>query len=259
MVKPIKLKSSYGELIIISLIIALIIIGARIFIGREVSHIMVSIIVFIFALIHFFTLLRTKNKNYLITTLFYLFMTPFFLTVDNSPWEAIFASLSGIFFILFMYLLITRKIKWRYTEILELAARPVNEADNGFTARPFPAGEAKYTREEINGFAKFLLQQTIAFPYFEESRIVLVVPANMFKHILFFKRDYEREIYVAFDFEGNISVNIPKKDYRKFKEELTFDQLCRSLGNLFREFLAQYQKGEKGRIIERLNALRFAV
>jgi hypothetical protein len=77
----------------------------------------------------------------------------------------------------------------------------------------------------------------------------------MFRHLLLMSGDYSNDSYVAFGFNGEITVNIAKKDYKKYKEELTFDRLCSSFGNLFREFLELFQRGESRTIIDRLNDL----
>lgn len=160
---------------------------------------------------------------------------------DSFP-RIILVLCAGTLFIAEILVLSSKRINWRYREILELAAKPVDESADGFTPRPFPAGEAQYTKEEIIGFTKFMIKHVIAYPFAEESRVVLVVPENMFAYMLLLKRGYEKDTYVTFDFRGNVSVNIAKKDYRKYKEEFTFDQLCSSLGNLFIEFLELYQK-----------------
>jgi len=63
------------------------------------------------------------------------------------------------------------------------------------------------------------------------------------------------DTHVTFDFAGHVSVTIAKKDYQKYTEELTFDQLCSSLGSLFIEFLELYQKNQSREIIDRLNRI----
>jgi len=156
-----------------------------------------------------------------------------------------------------IYIIATRRIKGRYREVLELAARPVSDTADGFTPRPYPAGEAKYTKEELKTFSKFVLKHRIAFPYKEGDRTVLIVNENMFIHFLIKKKNYQKDTNVTFDSDGHVSVNITEKDYKKYKEELTFDQLCQSLGNLFKDFLLLHQRGEDKKIIERLNALKF--
>ena len=60
-----------------------------------------------------------------------------------------------------------------------------------------------------------MIKHVIAYPFVEENRVVLVVPENMFIYMLLLKRGYEKDTYIAFDFRGNVSVNIAKKDYMK--------------------------------------------
>ena len=140
---------------------------------------------------------------------------------------------------------------------MELAALPVKESADGFTPRPFPAGEVNFNSDDIRGFTKFIMKHTIAFPYREDKRIIYVLSNRLIKHMLFLKRDYADESYVSFDFKGNVSVNITKADYENYREELTFDKLCRSLGDLFKEFLLLYKEGKPDMILKRLNALQF--
>jgi hypothetical protein len=59
--------------------------------------------------------------------------------------------------------------------------------------------------------------------------------------------------WIAFDFHGNVTVNISKRDYLGYKEEFSFDQLCDGLGKLFIRFMDYYRKGEAERIIYELN------
>jgi hypothetical protein len=60
--------------------------------------------------------------------------------------------------------------------------------------------------------------------------------------------------YASFDNEGNISIHISEYDYNRFKEELTFDQLCQSLGDVFKRFVEYYTKGLENRIIVELKS-----
>ena len=47
-----------------------------------------------------------------------------------------------------------------------------------------------------------------------------------------------------------------KEYYLDFKENLSFDQLCESLSNLFIKFYEYYRKGEEIRIIDHLNEMK---
>jgi hypothetical protein len=167
-----------------------------------------------------------------------------------------------VFFLFWMvYLLFTKKIKWRGREVMELAAASVDDTGNGYTSRPLPAGLTDFTQRQILEFADFARRHLIAVSYVGKDRVVFV-PVMMgreFGFILGLKNDYTDETWVSFDFEGNVSVNISHRDYLNFKEALSFDQLCTSLGNLFVEFIEIYLRGEGVRIIDRMDAVGIGV
>jgi hypothetical protein len=212
---------------------------------------------FLAALAHLVSFLRTKNWGHLIPMFFYVFiiLTFFPPLTHNQTTRLVFGVLAGILFFGEIFVLSSKRINWRYREILELAAKPVDESADGFTPRPFPAGTALYNTEEILGFTKFMINHVIAYPFVEKDWVVLVVPENMFAYMLLLKRGYKKDTYVTFDFSGNVTVTIAKKDYQKYREEFTFDQLCSSLGNLFIEFLELYKKNQSSEIINRLNRI----
>ena len=257
MKKPGKLKTSGWGYILFTLIIVAILITAELIFGKTGFYNALCVMPFLAAIAHFVSLLRTKNWGHLVPMLFYIFIILVFFPplAFNKQTRIILAACAMILFIGEIFVLSSKRINWRYREILELAANPVDESADGFTPRAFPAGEAQYTKEDIIGFTKFMIKHVIAYPFIEENRVVLVVPENMFAYMLLLKRGYKRDTHVTFDFKGNVSVTIAKKDYQKYKEEFTFDQLCASLGNLFKEFLELYQKGKSREIIDKLNAI----
>ncbi|MFC2164991.1 hypothetical protein ACFLT2_08355 [Acidobacteriota bacterium] len=254
-----KLKSSVWIIIMAASFALIMTIGARIIFGRETFYFIVSILTVLAALIHSLAFIRTKNPSFLIAVFFYgfIFMGLQIFMIPERPETLLFVIGMAILGGVLIYIMATRRMKWRYREVLELAARPVSDSADGFTPRPYPAGEASYTNAELMTFTKFLLKHGVAFPKNQEGRTVLVINESLFRHFLFRNKDYQKDTYVAFDSDGHISVNITEKDYKKYKEELTFDQLCQSLGNLFKEFLLLHQRGEDKIIIERLNALKF--
>jgi hypothetical protein len=155
-----------------------------------------------------------------------------------------------------MYLGLSRKLKWRRDELLELAAQPVDTVTNGYTSRPQPAGKVESDKNLIINFADFVLKNLIAVPYIENERVVFVITERYRKHITNLLTDYTGESYVAFDFDGSVSVNITKQDYLKYKDELSFDKLCSSMGDLFISFFEKYRKKEESRIIDSMNELK---
>lgn len=163
-------------------------------------------------------------------------------------YKGIFFALPTLLLLAFYFYLVSIDIKYNthYRQILELAAKPVNEAGDGFTPRPFPAGEIHFSQDEISGFAEFLKKQRIALPFFEESGVTLII-RDYEKHLLK-KPVLENDSYISFAYDGSVTVKISKKDYQKYKDELTFDQLCESLGNIFKTFLKYFREGEKEKI-----------
>jgi hypothetical protein len=156
------------------------------------------------------------------------------------------------------YLVFNRKLRWRGEEIFELAALPVEDTGESFSARPRPAGQIPVSKTEMIRFVDFVSRNLIAFPFKEENRVVFVLtlPGNDLPYLLGLKKDYLEDTWVAIDYDGNITVNITQADYLLFKMDLDFDQICQSLGNVFREFLELSKNGQENQIIDRMNALR---
>lgn len=204
---------------------------------------------------------RTKNTGFLWLSLAFFFITVFagkiaYTGLKNSGAENIPFIVAVIFAgIIVIYLFVVKKLKWRTREILELAAMPVSETKNGFSGRPLPSGKIRGTSFEIKSFAEFMQKNLIAFPCFEDKKIVFSLISSYSKQIGL-KRGYTDGSWVSFDEDGNVAVLITKNDYLKYKDVFSFDQLCSSLGNLFIEFFELYKNGDGVRIIDRFNALR---
>lgn len=203
---------------------------------------------------HFVILYKSRNPVYLVSALFYLLASSTyiikmlgFMTVKN-----VLAAAASVFLVAFMYLLFTKRIKWYYKEILELAARPVEGTEDGFTGRPYPAGKADYTRDEILRFARFMGKHTVAVPMEDDDGVVLVIPKNILFFYLFPRKGFENSTYVSFGFDGRVSVNVAGRDYRKYREDLTFDRLCSSFVDMFRWFFDLHRRGKGGRILKAL-------
>jgi len=215
--------------------------------------------IFTIVLINIVFSIRTKNLFYLVTALHYTIISLYFVAViiENSQLLNLMriSFLFSLFFLL--YLGLTRKLKWRKRELLEMAAENIKVAPGSFTNRPKPLEKKQYTRSELIGFSKFLFKKLIAVPYYEEKSVVFVVTNKYTNHVLNLRNNYSEETHVTFGFDGSISVSIAKKDYLKYKEELSFDQICYSLGELFIGFLELYKKNETVRIIYRMDRLKF--
>ena len=59
----------------------------------------------------------------------------------------------------------------------------------------------------------------------------------------------DKDTYIHFPEQGPVAVNIARKEYDRYEEELTFDRLCQSLGDLFVRFLELYRAGKTEDII----------
>jgi hypothetical protein len=157
-----------------------------------------------------------------------------------------------------LYLIFTRRAKWRGRDILELAAAPVDDLGDGFTERPYPSGKADYSWDEILGFARFCGKHMISLPYIKPERVYLV-PVRMgkeFGHLWNVSRNISKDTWVCFDSSGNVTVNISKDDYYLYRDDFSFDQLCESLASLYIEFLDMYIGGRTTRIIDKLNSVK---
>jgi len=218
----------------------------------------IGLLILIVGIINVIISFRMGNYAYLAGALHYFIIALLCLFVTGGN-KALGVILLGCFcFTLFwnVSLFISKKNKWRRREVLELAAYPVVDTTNGFTARPKPTGSADYSKKHILGFAEFLSKNLIAIQYVEKEKVIMVITKNRLSHLLNLKNEYSDETYVLFDFEGNVTVNINKQDYLQYKEALSFDQLTDSMGDLFKEFLELFKNGESVRIIDRMNALK---
>lgn len=219
---------------------------------------------FVLSVFAFVAWLRTRSTGYLVTTFYILALAMTSTTfaqnlMGNAPRSIarFFYAWVVIMAVVMMYMAFTKRYKWRGREILELAAAPIEEAGNGFTARPRPSGMIEYTKGQLEAFAEFAGRNLIALPH-EESDKILFVPVMMgreFGPLFGLNHDYRSDTWVSFDFEGNVSVNISQRDYLGYRDALSFDQLCESLGNVYIEFFEMFRRGEGSRIIDRLNAV----
>ena len=248
-------------LILILFLLSIPLIYITIVSGPQAGWVAWGFVVFYFAPFTLLDLIRTKNYYHLFPLLFQLLAPLFALIILIDGFYENRHILIPLGFCLVgtgatgMFFIFMRKIKWRYREVLELAALPVKDTLNGFTGRPRAAGKANYTEEELKQFTKFIAKNMIAIPYKQKNAVVFLLAMKLI-HKLGMPTDFSKYSYVSFDYDGNITVNIGKNDYLKYKDQLTFDQLCESLGQLFNEFLELFKRGEGVRIIDRMNNLR---
>ena len=220
---------------------------------------------FIMSIMPFITFARTRNGGFLVVGMFQVFAGLVCVSappaIENKNGVGFIPMfLVGMYILMLVvgYLLLNRKLKWRGQEIFELAAMPVEDIGDSFSARPRPTGHVPISKTEMIRFVDFVSTNLIAFAFREDNRVVFVLglPGNDIPYLLGLKKDYLADTWVAIDFDGNVSVNITEKDYLLFKQDLDFDQLCQSLGNIFIEFLELSKSGRESQIIDRMDALR---
>jgi hypothetical protein len=210
--------------------------------------------------------LRTRSLGYFASTV-YLLACCLMLGLKTgfipggrevAPAFTILLMVSMVFLV---FMLLTRQTKWRGRDVLELAAQPVDDIVEGYTDRPHPVGKAEFTRREVLDFANFARRKLIAWVYVEPYRVVFV-PVKMgteFGYLFSRYRNYEAETWIAFGNDGQVNVHISQHDYVRFREDLDFDQLCRSLADVFVDFLEMHRKGQDARIMDRLDAMRIGL
>lgn len=228
-------------------------------------------IVIVYTLFMFYVYYRTRHV-WTIVVVIYMFMFGSLLVsiapymhIDHKPILPIYSKILFVLTILFfwwlMYLNFTKKLKWRGREILELAAYNVEHTDGNFTERPMPTGKISASKSELNDFAQFFQKQLLGLAYWEESRIVLMPLKYKNEYFALFNPNYNyhEKTWVAINYNGNVSVNISKKDYLDYREDLAFEELCNSLGDVIVDFLQLYIDGREVRIIDKMNELRVNV
>lgn len=263
---PRKLKQDFSITGFIPAIICLSLCALIwLFIGRKEGYLSVSIFFILYAGFSFWVYTRTKNHSYIASSLWQLMFGLYIATSSSHPFiSGVDQKISGLILFFFLvltvwlfYLVFKKKAKWKGREVFELASMMIEPEPDGFTDRPRPVGKVDYSKDELLGFARFLSRNLVAMPYFEENCVVFV-PVKMdneFGYIFYPERFRRNRSWVAFDYDGNVTVNISKIDYLEYREELSFDQLCENLGKLFIDFMGYYRKDEPERIIYKLNEL----
>ncbi|MBN2244387.1 MAG: hypothetical protein JW755_00930, partial [Candidatus Aminicenantes bacterium] len=117
-----KLKFTHKEMLSFTLfLIVLLIISSLVFGEQGFYWIFASIQILMF-LVHLAVMIQTRNFLYSVLCLFYLFMFftffPPFIGLSMRPF---FAGGAAVFLVGMIGVFVSKKINWRYREILELA------------------------------------------------------------------------------------------------------------------------------------------
>jgi len=260
--RKLKPERSYGMILLPFAAMALFLAAGAAF-GVVVAYIVGGVFFSLYAAYSFLTYLRTRNPGFIVLTLFQVSVGLVAFTWVAGLGQrrnrlALFFIAWMVFFAVWSVLLaVTKRIKWRGREVLELAAAEVEQAQNGYTGRPLPVGKTDLAQQDVLGFAEFARRHLIAATYLDRDRVAFV-PVREGKEppfILGLKNDYVGETWVCFDSSGNVSANISQADYLDYRQALSFDKLCQSLGDLFVEFVGLFQRGDKVRILDRLDAV----
>ena len=220
----------------------------------------------------FWSFYKSGNYYMLISAFYLLFLGGVMLFIDvpkdlNGPAPEFSNEFKVVllFFYLFMfwlfYGLITKRFKYRGREVLELAAWDVEEGPESYTERPRPAGVVDYSKYDIIDFTNYLKRIMVGMTYLEGNRM-LIVPVKQgdeFAPLYNPNFNYLERTWISFDFDGQVSVHISRKDYLDYKEDLAFDHLCESLGQLMITFADFYMRGDKVRILDRLNSVKIGL
>ena len=119
---------------------------------------------------------RTKNDGYFFLMLMQVVMAVRLLFIFEDPVLVTVYQITIVIIILLnLYMLKNKKLKIYYKSILELAAQPVESAEDGFTTRPYPVGQTEYSFHELSAFGKYCAKNLIAMPYKEDNKIILVL------------------------------------------------------------------------------------
>lgn len=228
-------------------------------------------IIFLYAALIFYAYYRTKHVWTMASGFYMLIFASLLFSlaphliigqdVNFPPYVKLLIVFTVVFFWWLIYLNFTRKLKWRGREILELAAYNVEQAEGSYTARPKPTGKVHVTRNELHEFARYFQKKLLGLAYWEDSRIVFMPLKFKNEYYALYNPNYNyhEKTWVAINYNGNVSVNISKKDYLDYREDLAFDELCKSLSDVMIDFLKLFIEGKEVRIIDKMNELRVNV
>jgi hypothetical protein len=133
--------------------------------------------------------------------------------------------------------------------LFKLASESLVDVSNGFTDRPYLAGKSSISNDELKGFARYLKSKKIAMPHFSEQGLYLMF--SMGRSVLT-NPDPQKVSYVLFSKSGNMTVHVSEFDYKQYHEKITFDQLCNSLGDVYKRFEKYWANGNERRILDEI-------
>ena len=137
--------------------------------------------------------------------------------------------------------------------LFRLASERIYEVDEGYTGRPYAAGQISFGKDELLGFVRFLHGSYVVRPFYHNDYVSLAFSMN--KSLVVIK-DPSEVSHIILNHNGEIRVIISEKDYRDYNERLSFDQLCSAMAEVFIRFFDYYKEGHESRIISELKSAR---
>ncbi len=137
--------------------------------------------------------------------------------------------------------------------LFKLGAELIVETADGFTDRPFSAGEIKASQDELLGFSRFLEGKYVARVFHEERTIFLTFSLNRSLLTVINPKEVS---HISINESGVMTVFITESDYRQYRKTYNFNQLCQSIGEVIKRFMEYYEQGLENRIITELKTAR---
>ena len=137
--------------------------------------------------------------------------------------------------------------------LFKLGAELIYETADGFTDRPFSAGEITFSKEELLGFSRFMEGKYVTRVFHEDETVFLTCSLN--RSVLTIVNPREAS-HVSISKSGAMTVFITESDYRQYRRTYNFNQLCHSLGEVIKRFMEYYKDGLENRIITELKTAR---
>lgn len=267
-IRKLKPSSSFGGLWIVVIIMIFFFLMMAM-LSIKIAIIMLYFVFIAFSIFGFYSYSRTHNLYYLFSGIFTLIYSGFLAFVPHIGvfGEQKLIALSCLFIsvafgIAGMSQVVMGNSRWRGRDLFELIAVNIEESPhNGFTSRPHPVGRTEYKREEIMAFVNYLQSKLLGLSVIDDKKIYLVPVKYGQEYTMLLKSGYRllECSWISFNHDGQISVHISKADYLDYRDPLSFNQLCESMGELFIEFMELFLKGEEVRIIDKLNEAKTGI
>jgi hypothetical protein len=177
----------------------------------------------------------------------------FMLAPDKTPVSFFINILIvGLFLIIFWSKLSAQeRLVSNARRLFKLASGLINAVDGGYTNRPYSMGKVNISEIELKGFINFMESKFIVKAFVNNDVYHLGFSMGISPLVV---SDSHKLSYVRIDKERNLSVRISSFDYMQYKEQISFDQLCQSMAEVFERYIAYYKEGKESRIMSELKS-----